>query len=89
MVSRFKRRPEYERAEIMMKYDLQLCWGQGAVRWTTLKEYDYLPGSLARIALVAALYGRTLSNHAPSRTELFHRVDAAAHGLVEGDNYLR
>ena len=86
MAPLFRKRVEYERAEILMHYDLQLGFGQAAVQWTTLREYDYLPGALARIALVAALYGRTLSNHAPTRTELFHRVGDAVHGLLEGDD---
>jgi hypothetical protein len=75
----------HQRLEILMDFDLQLGIGLAATRWQTLRSHPQLTESLARIALVALLYGRTLVNHAETRSELYERVQRAAQGLFEGD----
>jgi hypothetical protein len=75
---------EHERLELAMDFDLQLGMGAAAVRWQSLTPHPFLQDSLARIALVALLYGRTLHTHAPTRGELFQRVEKAAKMLLEG-----
>ena len=84
----FAKRYEYERAEILMDFDLQENFGGASVAWSTVNESSCLPQPLGRIALVAMLYGRTLSNHAPARNGLFDRIEYSAQQLERGADTL-
>ena len=69
--------------KLYMDFNLRTGLGAAATVWDTMDDgHPNLYAPRDNYALIALLYGRTLSNHAPTRVELFNRMGDIASKLI-------
>jgi hypothetical protein len=80
----FFKSDSYLKMTVGMQYDTVIGYGIASVEIEVLGKHARLGENELKISAAALLYGRTLVNHAETRTALFERVGTAANALIQG-----